>query len=258
MEIISQLKRLGYTEYESKAYIALLQKRHATAYQVSKHSGIPRARIYDTLDSLAKKGLVMKEGATNQTTYRPIPIDIFMQKTTDSWQQSMAFLTDELKKLEQQENETEKTLLVLKNEEMIVSYCRELLKKAKKRVVLSMWDSMYEQVREDIEQAAKRVHIQGMTLHVKNPLLTLDQHRLTNFTEDKNSKQWFILSVDGKEMVYGASLSEEPAAFYTDDAAHIYLLEDYIWHDILVNRLVQRNKDDLEEWVAAERLKFFS
>lgn len=257
MEIISQLKKLGYTEYESKAYMALVQQRHATAYQVSKLSGIPRARIYDTLDSLAAKGLVMKEGVTNQTAYRPIPIDIFLQKTTDSWQQSMSFLADELTKLEQQQNEVEKTLLVLKNEEMIVSYCRKLLKQAKKRVVLSMWDSMYELLREDIEQASQSVPVQGMTLHVKNPIPVLDQHRLTYFTEDKNSKQWFILSVDGKEMVYGASLDTEPAAFYTDDAAHIYLLEDYIWHDILVNRLVQRNNDDLEDWITAERKKFF-
>lgn len=258
MEIIMQLKKLGYTEYESKAYIALVQQQHATAYQVSKHSGVPRARIYDTLDSLAEKGLVMKEEVANQITYRPIPIDIFLQKTTDSWQQNISFLTIELTKLEQQQKQVEKKLLVLKNEEMIVSYCRKLLKKAKKRIVLSMWDSMYELLREDIEQAAQDVRIQGMTLHVKAPLETLDQHRLTYFTENKNSKQWFILSVDGEEMVYGASLDAEPSAFYTDDAAHIYLLEDYIWHDVLVNRLVQRNNDNLEDWVAAERAKFFS
>jgi HTH-type transcriptional regulator, sugar sensing transcriptional regulator len=148
-------------------------------------------------------------------------------------------------------------LLILKNEEMILGYCRNLLKNAKKRVVISMWDSMYELLREDIEHAAQNVQVQGMTLHVENPLSTLDQHRPTHFTENKNSTRWFILSADGEEMVYGAALDTEPAAFYTDDAAHIYLLEDYIWHDILVNRLVQRNNDNLEDWITAERAKFF-
>ncbi len=41
--------------------------------------------------------------------------------------------------------------------------------------------------------------------------------------------------------------------FYTDDPVHIYLLEDYVWHDVLVNRLVRRSQDDLEQWITAER-----
>ena len=60
-----------------------------------------------------------------------------------------------------------------------------------------------------------------------------------------STEHWFIVSIDSKEMIYGPSLEERNIAFYTDDPVHIYLLEDYVWHDVLVNRLVRRSQDDL-------------
>ena len=68
-----------------------------------------------------------------------------------------------------------------------------------------------------------------------------------------STEHWFIVSIDSKEMIYGPSLEERNIAFYTDDPVHIYLLEDYVWHDVLVNRLVRRSQDDLRQWITAER-----
>ena len=58
---------------------------------------------------------------------------------------------------------------------------------------------------------------------------------------------------------------ERNIAFYTDDPVHIYLLEDYVWHDVLVNRLVRRSKmtcsngllqrEDLSLWGNEEHIQ---
>lgn len=60
--------------------------------------------------------------------------------------------------------------------------------------------------------------------------------------ENIGENKWFILSIDGKETIYGPSPETRETAFYTDDPIHINFLENYIWHDILVNRLVKRMK----------------
>lgn len=57
-EIAEELRRLGFTDYEAQAYLVLLHESPATAYQVSKVSGLPRANVYSALESLAKKGAV--------------------------------------------------------------------------------------------------------------------------------------------------------------------------------------------------------
>lgn len=51
------LKLLGLTDYESKAYEALVKLGKATAAQISKESGVSYGKIYTVLDSLEAKGL---------------------------------------------------------------------------------------------------------------------------------------------------------------------------------------------------------
>ncbi|MET4563444.1 sugar-specific transcriptional regulator TrmB [Lysinibacillus parviboronicapiens] len=257
MELINQLKQLGYTEYEAKAYIALVQNNHVTAYQVSKHSGIPRARIYGILDLLVEKGLVMKEETPEITTYTALAVSVFLQKVEKHWQSSFKSMSSNLESLEQQEPVEDNKVLSIKDKDTIITYCQSMLKKAKKRVLISMWDDVYEELREDLQKVAQQVKVHGITLHVTEPLASLDQHRVTDFTEKTTTDHWFILSIDGKEMIYGPSPANRELAFFTDDPIHIYLLEDYIWHDVLVNRLVKRSKDDLGDWITKERHAFF-
>lgn len=54
-------KKLGLNEYESKAYLCLLERGMASASSVSTFGAIPRARVYDVLASLEKKGFVEKK-----------------------------------------------------------------------------------------------------------------------------------------------------------------------------------------------------
>lgn len=255
--LVQQLKKLEFNEYEAKAYVSLVKQGTVTAYQVSKDSGVPRARIYDVLNNLVEKGIVLKEEIDDSAQYSPLPVDIFLQKAQSNWESNYKGISESLKQLETAENKPDNRVMTLKNRETIISYCQALLKKAEKRVVISMWDDMYDALKKDLEQTAARVKVQGITLHVENPIAHVDVHRITNFTETPSSEHWFILSIDAKEMIYGPSLEERSMAFYTDDPVHIYLLEDYVWHDVLVNRLVRRSQDDLEQWITEERKTFF-
>ena len=54
---LKTLNDFGLNTYEAKSYLSLLVKNHLTAGEVAKLSGIPRARIYETLDNLMQKGL---------------------------------------------------------------------------------------------------------------------------------------------------------------------------------------------------------
>ncbi|MGL4670186.1 MAG: TrmB family transcriptional regulator [Methanobacteriaceae archaeon] len=57
-EIISALKIMGLTEYESLAYISLSSMITATASEISENSDIPRSRVYEVLKLLSKKGFI--------------------------------------------------------------------------------------------------------------------------------------------------------------------------------------------------------
>ncbi|GEK29976.1 transcriptional regulator [Kurthia zopfii] len=256
-KIIDLLKRTGYTEYESKAYIALLQNEGVTAYQISKDSGIPRARIYDVLGSLLEKGIVTKNEVEDKIYYQPLPVDVFLKKTTEDWQDDFSSLSNSLNSLKQKQKTAVAKVVEIREKDTILTYIRSIIENAQQKVIVSMWDDLYELLAEDLREISKKVPVHGITLHVENGIETVDKHRSTFFTEKPNSNSWFIVSVDSSQLIYGPSISEDMNAFYTNDPVHIRLLEDYIWHDVLVNRVVSRSENHMEDWVKEERAKFF-
>ena len=56
--VVKKLQRIGLTEYEAKAYLALLNAHLNTATKISDRSGVPRTRIYSVLESLGQKGWI--------------------------------------------------------------------------------------------------------------------------------------------------------------------------------------------------------
>ncbi len=57
------LKEAGFTEYEAKVYLSLLNQHPASAYTVSQISGVPHSRVYDITRRLIKKGLAVSAGS---------------------------------------------------------------------------------------------------------------------------------------------------------------------------------------------------
>jgi sugar-specific transcriptional regulator TrmB len=258
MDKISQeLQLLGFNQYQAKAYVSLVHLGTSSAYQISKHSGIPRSRIYEVLEGLEKKGIVVKEDVNGAAQFSPLPVDVFLESIKKQWDVTFSSIKNELKRFEKQEIKADKRVITIKGEENILSFCRILIRRAQHRIILSIWDFMYEQLVDDLREKQQTCSLKGIVFQVENPLKDLVVHRKTDYVEQIGNKKWFIISVDGKEMIYGHPVEQNGNAFYTDDDVHVSLLENYIWHDVLVNRLVQESKENLQPWISAERENFF-
>ena len=63
-QLIRNLEKLGLTENEAKAYVGLVSLREATAREIHEATNVPRAKIYELLNALAKKGyLEVRQGS---------------------------------------------------------------------------------------------------------------------------------------------------------------------------------------------------
>jgi sugar-specific transcriptional regulator TrmB len=67
---VEALNSLGLTVYEAKTYIALLQKHPANGNELSRRSGVPGPKIYETLNNMVQKGLVAVLNANPQMFLR--------------------------------------------------------------------------------------------------------------------------------------------------------------------------------------------
>ena len=63
-ETVDTLRPFGFTEYEAKCFVALARIDSGTAREVSEVSEVPRARVYDCMETLADHGLVDTQNAS--------------------------------------------------------------------------------------------------------------------------------------------------------------------------------------------------
>ena len=79
--LLQHLKRMGLSDREGRAYLALLELGQATAYAIAKKSGMKRPTTYLVLDELLKKGLALKiPKAKNQIFIAKSPQEFFAEE----------------------------------------------------------------------------------------------------------------------------------------------------------------------------------
>jgi len=83
--MIEELKEIGFTEYEVKLYLALLENPATSAYELAEKTGLYRQVTYDTLKRLEEKGFVNSntEGKTKlfKATDPNLLLEILNEKT---------------------------------------------------------------------------------------------------------------------------------------------------------------------------------
>jgi predicted transcriptional regulator len=72
-DVIERLQRLGFSQYEARAYNALLRSNPLTGYELAKESRIPRANIYAVLRKLEERSAVLRLDMGSGVQYAPVP-----------------------------------------------------------------------------------------------------------------------------------------------------------------------------------------
>lgn len=70
---VGELVSLGLTQYEARAYLALIGRDDGTPAEVARIGQIPRPRAYDVLASLAERGIVTPVSKVPSLRYRARP-----------------------------------------------------------------------------------------------------------------------------------------------------------------------------------------
>lgn len=70
--MIKELQNLGFTEKEAKIYVLLATEGELSAPKISKILDIDRRTIYDTLNSLFKKGRISKKKVQNREIFSAV------------------------------------------------------------------------------------------------------------------------------------------------------------------------------------------
>jgi sugar-specific transcriptional regulator TrmB len=77
---MAELRDLGLSEYEARAYRALLGAGPTTAKELSEDSGVPMGRVYDVLNQLEQYSLVRSQSASRPKKYVAVEPEPALQR----------------------------------------------------------------------------------------------------------------------------------------------------------------------------------
>ncbi|MFX1454526.1 MAG: TrmB family transcriptional regulator [Promethearchaeota archaeon] len=136
-EIEEALQSLGFTKNDSKVLLTLCKYKILSPADIAKHSGVDRARVYDSLNRLIDKGYIQKEPIKRGANYQVIPIDRIFKVIREEYKQRIddtLVLEKIIGELEVTKEETEPRVWAINSRSKIRKKIRELISSAKERI----------------------------------------------------------------------------------------------------------------------------
>jgi predicted transcriptional regulator len=137
--LVQRWTTLGFTEYEAKAYVALLQLGTATGYQIAKESGVPRSMIYESLNKLAARGAVLTQSFAEMVRYAPVPPEQLLSRMRQELDDNVEALSRDLKGIVKSGASSGGTWN-LTGRQNIFAYARQMIERAEHEIALSIGD----------------------------------------------------------------------------------------------------------------------
>ena len=95
-ELLSKLRMLGLTDYESRAYLTLIKGEELTAEEISRDSRIPLPRIYSVMDKLVQESFA-KSYNTRPMKFEALPPSIAFSRLERKKEQELTLQLTELR-----------------------------------------------------------------------------------------------------------------------------------------------------------------
>ncbi len=246
-DIAQRMKKLGFTVYEAKAYISLLQNHPATRYELSNNSGVPRSAIYDTIRKLENLGAV--NGLyTEPKKYMPLPPDQLFDLLERQFKERIDDVRSSMEKFETSVEPGHLWNIV--GYENMIHKAREMIDRAEKSIYVSIWQREADLLKKEIERAFNRgvtiIAFSFTELHLPAECTYsygLPEEDLEKFWDHK-----IIMVVDQQELIMGEADNRFPKkTAWTHNTAIVDIATNHMILDITLYGM--RNEKNVSDRV---------
>jgi sugar-specific transcriptional regulator TrmB len=236
---LTALEQLGFSTYEARVYLGLLKKNPITGYQLSKLSGVPRSRIYETLERLTAKGYaVMLQ--TEPSEYNPLAVPALLAQLQEQFDGTLSSLETELKKVVTAP--AIESIWNLRGREDILRRAKTMISRSEECAYLVGWGESLRELQPELEAAeARGVRIVVISCGENAP--SIGRHYPHAFEAElvEQCDASLNVVVDGMEALVGQTEPAETCqAAWSHSAALILITEEYIRHEVYLHKIVDR------------------
>jgi len=234
------LMSIGLSEYEAKAYVALLRGGPVTGYHLSKVSGVPRSMIYEVLGKLTARGAAMTLREEGTTKYAPVEATEFLDRLTREYEDRFDSLRDGLSNLASTSDL--EYVWNIEGHENIIAKAREMIGQARDRVYLALGPRTAASVLSDLAEAVSRgVRVAiYTTAQIDLPGARVFVTHVSEETLGQARGLGLIVVIDGEELLIGEWLSAAQArASWTSSPLLVFVTEHHLRTDTYLPQMMR-------------------
>lgn len=241
-KIISLMQSIGFTQYESQVYLALLNRSNVTGYELAKLSGVPASKIYAILNRLLDKEVIQIID-TEPKKYIPQPPDEILSRMRTEYSNAFDVLDEKLEHIYSEEETASNHIWNVSGREIIMRKVTDFINKCSQHLYLSVWDEEMDEI-SDALLSAKDRGVKITIVHFGNKLLGIEneyRHGREHSIRIERGGRRIALIVDDEKVILGHFLEDGSSnAAWTINKGLVLLAKDYIIHDIYSIRILQK------------------
>jgi sugar-specific transcriptional regulator TrmB len=244
---ISKLAQLGFSNYEARAYTALLQDNPLTAYEIAKNSGIPSSKVYEVIRKLENKNTIQSIRAERLRLYIPVSLDEFVENYKLSIEESLNSIRKSLRGVKVG-IDTNYTWHMDAYDDLILR-AKRMFGTARETALLLIWPDELSRLMEDLTQAHERA-IKIAVIHYGPTNMNTGQvyrHSVEDSVYAERGVRGLTLITDSKEALIGKISETKTDAIWSMNNAFVMMAEDYLRHDIYLIKTMMRFNPCLKE-----------
>jgi HTH-type transcriptional regulator, sugar sensing transcriptional regulator len=241
------LQQLGFSEYEARAYLALVQRNPLNGYELAKVSGIPRANIYAVLQKLEERGAAVRLDLPNGTRYAPTAPAELTKRLASRFKQSVNALQQALEEMAAPADP--EYVWNIRGYASLLEHAHTLVDATQERLLVAVGRQEASVLAETVVQAALR-GVDVVTLCLDKCPQECGDCRGTicrSCAAFASDQRWLVLVADEAEMLAGEiGPHDDVLAVRTRQRLQVDLAGWYIRHSMALTAVLSelRNRQD--------------
>jgi sugar-specific transcriptional regulator TrmB len=256
---IEKLVEIGFSEYEAKAYVALLRKNPVTGYELSKLSGVPRSMIYEVAGKLTARGAAMTLRTGGSIKYAPVAADEFLDQFHREQDELISSLRDDL--ITYSTAPDLEYVWNIDGHENIMAKAVEMLDQAKARICMALVPTTFSTLRSALERAIDRGVrvVVYTTAELDLPGGQVVVARVSKETLGQARGLGLILVIDSEEVLIGEWLTATQArASWASTPLIVFIAEHHLRTDLYLPQILSLLGDQALEVIQEEDRELFA
>lgn len=253
-DVIDNLQALGFSAYESRAYVALLAQQPVTAYELAKSAGIPSSKIYETVARLIDRQVArpVESGSDSKQRYAALPPgDMLARIRADTVQRTEALVPV----LEDLTREPEADLIWPVNAEDVRTLACSMVTEARETILLSLWREELDWLGPSL-RAREADGMQIALVHFGEPSTKIGAtyHHPVERTLFKEKGGRGLTLVTDSEQVLIADFRADGGfeGSWSRNGAFVTVAEDYVKHDVYITKVTRFLEGPMRERFGSE------